>query len=44
MHDNRVDANLLEQRDVVAKLRGEVAFLHGVPAVFYHNGGPGVAA
>ncbi len=43
MHHHRVDADLLEQRDIAAELIGQRA-IHGVAAIFHHDRRPGIAA
>ncbi len=44
MDDDRVDADLLEQRDIGAELGGEVFLTHGMAAIFDDDGGAGIAA
>ena len=38
MHDDRVDAGLLEQRDVAGEGLAERGVAHGVAAIFHHDG------
>jgi hypothetical protein len=44
MHHHRIDADLLQQRDVVAELLGEVFLTHRMTTVFHHHGRAGIAA
>ena len=44
MHHHRVDADLLQQRDVAAELLGQRLLTHRVAAVFHHDRRPRVAA
>ena len=38
MHDDRVDAGLLEQRDIAGEGLAERDVAHGVAAIFHHDG------
>ena len=44
MHDDRVHADLFEQRDVPPELLGQMLVTHGMAAVFDHDGHPRIAA
>ena len=37
MHDDRVDARLLEQRDVAGETPGRAPVAHGMAAIFHHD-------
>ena len=43
MHHDRIDPNLLQQRDVTAEFQCEVLFTHRVPAIFHHHRRPGIS-
>ena len=38
MHDDRIDAGLLQQRDVAGEGLAELDVAHGVAAIFHHDG------
>ena len=44
MDHDRIDADRLEQRDIVAELFRQGLLAHGVTAILDHDGGTGIAA